>query len=579
MLSIVAACGDKDDAQLPSQRTPALGNGVEDNGNENNGNPAENSKRAQLAEQYGLPYDPAMDEWEPITFKYYHMDVHEAPAEDNPIIKIVEEITNVKIEFLTYGNDLDLIMDVLFTTRDVPDMAYFGNEAAAAVESGLFIRIDDLIEDHAPRLRAHYDPWWERMKYTDGNIYTAEIYGTPVGIQTILWTDGPAFWIQKSILDYFDRAPVDIDEYFDFIREYKEENPTIDETATIGFAVESYEEFNSGVIDPGYFLAGNANWGGAINAGGSFSDAPISPEERWTADFNLMWWRKLNEEFRLGTLPSGTFRSTHDEYLAQISSGAVLGMFDYGWVFQSAQEQLIEEDKLERTYLPLALTYPGVEANYLDLQTFTGNNGINFSGVNSDPIRAVQYLDWIVDESVQRFLYWGIEGEHYYYDENGRIARPQEQRELQEDEKWVNDNLGRILYETMPKMQGSYPSDNNPTSLDQSPEEHFASLPLYDRDLFEKLGIFSMTGFLGEPKARPVFYPFWTMHPEEDSEAQQTLQEIDDIIGGAQVLNLILSPERNFEDRLEAYLEAMTEINHKPLMDFFTAEAEKRLGE
>ena len=587
----LAACGNNgsggDDVLLPPAQTPPLRppeptpeNPDEGNTGDNGtpgGRPEGAAERQALAEQYGLPYDSGMDEWEPVTFTYFTRSAYEPPAADNPILKIVEQITNVRIDFQFIHTDLEVAAGVMAVVGDMPDMAYFGNYAAIAIDSGYLMPIDELIEQYAPGLRAHYDPWWELMRHTDGRIYTAEIYGTPVGTQTIMQDDKSAFWIQKDVLDHFGRIPADIDEYFDFIREYKELNPRIDGRTTIGFSIENNAGRNFGVVDPGYYLAGNADWGGAINTDGNLLNAAISPAERWTADFNKSWWKKLNEEFHMGTFTSRTFNLTHDDYLAQIATGAVLGMFDKGWNIHSAEQLLIEEGRYERTYLPLALTYPGVEPNYLDAIAFTGSNGINISAEISDPVRAIQYLDWIIDESVQRFLSWGIEGEHYYYDDNGRIARTQEQRELQRDKRWTYDNLGRMLLEMMPKKQGTYLTDGNPTGPDQSPEEYFAELTGYDRDLFEKLGIYTMTGFWGEPKQRPVYYPYRNMQPEEDTDAQNAARQIENVLRGRTIVNMITGREDAFETRWEAYIEAINAIDQNPIMDFFTEEAERRM--
>jgi len=528
-----------------------------------------NQQRQKTAGQYGLPYTPEMDLWEPVAFTYFILGTKEPPPPDNPILKIIEEVTNVKIDFQIYDVNSEIALGVMVETNDVPDLVYFGSNADKAITTGKFMPLDRLIESYAPRLREFYDPWWDFMKAGDGFIYTAEIYGTLTGTQTTMWDDTYAFWIQKDVLDHFGRAPVNIDEYFDFIREYKTLNPRIDRYRTIGFSVDASDYLNSGFVNAGYFMAGNANWGSAINLTGDLFGVVISPAERFADEFNRAWWQKLNEEYRQETFSRDLFSITNKNYLAQISTGAVLGIFDRGSNFQSAIDTLNEEERYERTYLPLALTFPEARPNYLDARSFTGGNGILISNRISDPERAIKFLDWIIDESVQRFLSWGIEGEHYYYDDNGRIARTQQQRELQSDEKWVSDNLGRFLLETMPKMQGSYPSDNNPTSPGESPEEHFATLTGYDRDLFEKLGIYTMTGFWGEPKQRPEFYPFNIPDPEENPEASLVIENIEKLLRGRTLRNLITAREENFESMWNEYIDLIINIDQRPLMDFY----------
>jgi len=266
---ILAACaGDGDTpAPPPPPAPPGTDGGSEGTGSD----PApSDSERAQLAAQYGLPYDASMDAWEPISFTYFNRNPNTEPAAGNLFLETVKEITNVEIVFQFLVGDLDTAFGVMMAGGDVADFAFFGGAdyTSAAIDSGHFMPIDELMEQHAPRLRAHYDPWWGLMRHVDGRIYTAEIYGTPVGAQTEQWANGTAFWLQKDIVDHFGRAPADLDEYFDFIREYKDINPTIDGVPTIGFAIESFGWQNFGVVNSGYFLAGNANWGGAVNTGG-----------------------------------------------------------------------------------------------------------------------------------------------------------------------------------------------------------------------------------------------------------------------------------------------------------------------
>ncbi|MCL2820891.1 MAG: hypothetical protein FWD38_08725 [Oscillospiraceae bacterium] len=587
ILSLSAAC--KNDSTPPIENNPANtadGSGAGNTGDSENstngieGIPQEEAdtpaERRAIAEQFGLPYDSQMDQWEPVTFTYFCIGTKKPPPENNTIINIIERITNVKIDFQFYNINYDIALGVMITADDMPDMAYFGNGAYAAIDSGRFLPVDALIEQYAPNLRTFYDPWWDFMKYNDGRVYSIEIDGTLTGTQTVLWDDGSAFWIQKDVLDHFGRAPGNIDEYFDFIREYKELFPIIDELPTIGFSLGSYSFLDSGITGPGYFLAGNADWGGAVNSDGNYHDAVISPAERWTADFNKMWWEKLNSEYRLGSFQRNFLTLSQSNYLSQISEGVVLGMFDQGYRFKSAEDKLIEEGRFERTYLPLALTFPGVSPNYLDAEEFKGNSGIVLCSSISDPVRAIEYLNWIIHEDVQRFLSWGIEGEHYSYNSDGRIERSAVQRELQSDENWVNSNLGRVLLEMMPKMQGSYPSDGNPTCPATSPEEHLATLPEYDRNLFTKLGIYTMAGFWGQPAQRPAFYPYRTMQPEDGSDAQKAENSILNVINGRTVRNLLTAREYEFERRWTDYTDAINRIDQQPLLDFYTEEALKR---
>jgi putative aldouronate transport system substrate-binding protein len=216
----------------------------------------------------------------------------------------------------------------------------------------------------------------------------------------------------------------------------------------------------------------------------------------------------------------------------------------------------------------------------MDSREFTGSNGINIAHSVSDPVRAIQYLDWLIDEDVQRFLEWGIEGEHYFYNAEGRIERPQEQRDLQAEQRWGYDNLGRMLRDLMPKMQGSF-SDGNPTDPGESPEEYFAGLNDYDRALFDKLGIKTQTGLMtlagDEPVGRPLHYPYWSMSMDDGSPESLANQRLEDIRVNY-LARLVIAPEGRFDDLWDEYVAAVEAVDQQPIFDFFTAEGNRRVA-
>ncbi|MCL2079336.1 MAG: extracellular solute-binding protein [Oscillospiraceae bacterium] len=540
------------------------------------------SERQLLAEQYGLPWTDEMESWQPISFTYFSRNPGQVPAADNPIIEIVSKITNVTIEFEMLVGDLGTKLGTMLTGGDVPDMIFVGGDAGIAIDSGKFMPIDDLIEEYAPRLRAHYDPWWDLMRYTDGRIYTAEIWSTPVGERYTFWDNATAFWIQKDVLDHFGYAPRTLDEYFDFLREYKELYPTIDGMPTVAFSI--LHDINGkrySIDNGGFFLAGHANWGGAVNTDGSGPDAAISPDvhARWTSDFQYKWWKKLNEEFHKGTFSQETFTLSESDYVAQIANGVVLGVCDQQWVFEEGENTLIGDQRYNRTYLPVGIVYDdSITPAYLDdkSESFTGSNGINISNTISDPVRAIKYLDWIISEEVQKFLYWGIEGEHYFYNDEGRIERPPEQRELQLATRWTTDNLGRFLFNAMPKMQGTYPSDGNPTDTSQSYVEWYASLTSYDKEIYEKLGIETQIGLWGPIGQRPAFYPYWSITPPRNSDEEFVNNRIGDITK-AQIALMIVADEDKFDDLWESFVADIHAVDVSGLEAYFASIAQTRI--
>ncbi|MDR0324463.1 MAG: extracellular solute-binding protein [Oscillospiraceae bacterium] len=567
LAGLLAACA----SDSPTAGSPSAGGQVPASAQP----PTENKSEGHLlAEQYGLPYTP-LSEADPITYTYFIRDPGSPPASSNPIIQAIEKITNTKIEFEYLVGDLETKISIMLASGDWNDMAYFGGESRPFMDSGLTLPLQDLITQNAPNLRAHFDPWWELMKHNDGNIYVAEIYGTPTNREYINEHWGTAFWLQKDVLDHFGRAPKDLDEYFDFIREYMALYPTIDGVPTIGFEIltEGWRRFC--IDNPPMFMAGYGNWGPAAPDNQLSFNSVTSVGNRWTNDWNKPYYKKLNEEYHLGTISAETLVRSFDDYLATLASGAVLGLSDQLWNFNNGLDPLRAESRFERTYLPLDFTYAGVEPKYLDQRAFTGSNGIIVNKNIKQPERLMQYMDWLIQEDVQKFIRWGIESEHWFYNSEGRMERPQEQRDFQQETKWMDDNIGLVIYNQFPKMQGSY-SDGNATDPTMQPEEYYAGLADYDRTLFDKLGIKNQTGLMRSVAAEwPVYYPYWSMAFEEQSPAGLADTRLTDV-NQRYLANLVICAANEFDALWDEYVAAMNAVDAQPLYDAIMEQSQTR---
>ena len=62
------------------------------------------------------------------------------------------------------------------------------------------------------------------------------------------------------------------------------------------------------------------------------------------------YYKKLNEEYHKGLISKDTFVMSYDQYIAQLSSGTVLGMFDQTWDFGDATRALLDASMYKNTY-------------------------------------------------------------------------------------------------------------------------------------------------------------------------------------------------------------------------------------
>ncbi|MEK4462609.1 sugar ABC transporter substrate-binding protein [Paenibacillus sp. FSL H8-0315] len=448
---------------------------------------------------------------EPFEISIFLGEAGQQPTPDNKIYKMIKEKTGASFNFEFLAGDLNQKLGVMIAGQDYPDLMTANTKLTGAEA---FIPLEDLIEQYAPNLKAHYADYWNMMKDpNDGHIYTLPNYGAYNGKVNTTYYAGPAFWIQKDILKDAGYPQVKtLDEYFDLIVKYKEKNLTIDGTPTIGFEILNNDWRNWGLFNAPQHLIGHPNDGGVVvndNVAEIFADK----------DYAKQYYQKLNEMNQLGVIDQETFVQNYDQYLAKLSSGAVLGMFDQHWNFGSAEDSLRTQGKDERTYVGLPLVFDtSTKDYYLDRPALNLNNGFGISINAKNPERIIKLMDTLIQEDWQKIFTWGIEGEDYQV-ENGRFIRNEEQRKNAVDATWKLSNKADAWYATAPKLQGFF-EDGNSTDAAAQPEEYRAALKPYDKEILDAYGYNSYVDFFSEPEPNPVAYPAWSIDLVEGSDAK-----------------------------------------------------------
>jgi len=130
---------------------------------------------------------------------------------------------------------------------------------------------------------------------------------------------------------------------------------------TLPFEILSYDWRAFGLLNPPPQLIGAGNDG----------DLYVNQETYMAELYQNQWYakqyfKKLNEVFKEGLISPDTFTQTYDQFQTRVATGRVLAMFDQQWNFENGENSLIAEDRWERTYVPLGLTYEGYEQGYLN---------------------------------------------------------------------------------------------------------------------------------------------------------------------------------------------------------------------
>ncbi len=470
---------------------------------------------------------------DPITFTMFVAGPGEAPPKTNKVIKKVQEITGVTIDFEFLVGDMEQKVGIMIASGDYPDLIGAGQARGRFLNAGSFLAVDDLLPNY-PNLWKHYEPYLDTLRSVaeDNKIYILDIwsreYWLKDGQDDFYQGDynGPAFWIQKDVLAWDNYSqPKTLDQFFDLLERYAKAHPTIDGQPVLPFEVHSQDWRSFCLKNAPQHLIGGRNEGDVV-----VNPKTFEVEIYQNKDYARDYYKKLNEVYKKGLINPETFTRNYDNYLSVISTGRVLAMFDQQWNFQDGESVLIGEGKINRTYVPLGLSYDGSVYAYNRVRNegIIGGNGMGISVKCKAPKRAMQFMDQLLAEEVQTLLYWGIEGEDYYVD-NGRYRRTAAQKANFDNADWRLANAGQVLGDQFPKIQGRY-SNGNSASPGTQPEERLENQFDYDKEFYQKYGFYTKSDFLplvGHPGYPEVWSIFSTM--SEDNIAKPIFDQITDL--------------------------------------------------
>ncbi|GHV09006.1 hypothetical protein FACS1894217_12410 [Clostridia bacterium] len=478
---------------------------------------------------------PVLSPDNPHTLTVWLTTNNQQPNKDNVLDKLLKEELGITLEYsIVTPDNATQIVGTMLAGGKFPDLIGTTDQNARFITGGALIPLDKYLKPEvAPLLAEHVKPYWNNLAYDagavgDGNkhIYILPNYNRYYGEITGGRSYGaPSFMIQKAVLEDAGYPSLDnmtIEKFFELIENYKNKYPQIGGKDTIGFEILAVTGREWGMTNVPMHLMGWPNNG----------DVTVDENNKAslfaTTDYSKRWFSFLNEQYNKGLVDAESFTQTLDGYLAKLGQGNVLGFFDQFWSSQSAYDALVASGDYDRTWVPVMPTFDGIEPWYLDREVMNINQGFGVSVSSTQPEVAVAFLNEMLTEKWQKRLAWGIEGQDYEVNEEGRFYRTADQRKQGEDLVYKADHQLAALNDLLPKHQGTY-SDGNAYGPGDQPEEFFVSLSEYDQNFLAKYNKKTWRDFLNQPKDNPVWYPCWNITKEDGSEAQQVSQQMVDM--------------------------------------------------
>ncbi|MCL2137958.1 MAG: extracellular solute-binding protein [Treponema sp.] len=497
----------------------------------------------------------------PVNISIFHeTGGHPQPGAGNPIYRYLEDKLNVSFSWDILVGDAKQKQGVMIASGDYPDILEL--RGTEWIDAGALIPLEDLIEQYGPRILAHYHNVWESMRSADGHIYYLINFGVFHGIDHEPDFNQNAFWIQKAVLKEAGYPEtVTMDQFFDLISDYYRKNPTINGRPTIPFTILTHDWRIFELWNPPNFLAGYPNDGGIVDP------STYTFSTFFTKDISKRWFKRLNQLNADGLLDRTSFTDNYDQYLAKIAAGRVLGQFVQGWQFMYSAD-LANRDRGEniRTMAPLPIVFDeGIQPWYRNVTIPNLYRGMGISVSAKDPVRIIRFINDLLDEEVQRTLYWGIENEHWQWNSEGVPYRSEEQRANWQNDNWQEQNRARLMDDIFPKIQGSF-SDGYPHDLTQFFPEREATLSPEDIELFEAYGVTSTNELMDKnPRPNPPWFPVWTLPGPPDGSAAQIAQARFEQTMRQRLPQIILASPSDFDRLWDAYA---AEMDSNGIADF-----------
>jgi putative aldouronate transport system substrate-binding protein len=538
--------------------------GKKDSGNSNTGS-SNQGTTSTTNTNTSSDSGPAQDKAEFTMFVAVEGD-KDVSMNETTIGKILEEQTGVnwKIEYLV--GDMQTKIGTMIISGDYPDVLVPDDAIEQVVEAGGFIDLTKYIEsDEYPNVKKVFEPYKEKMKWADGKIYIL-----PFNVVVNEFMPDPnigqgAFWMQRRVLEWAGFPKIKtVDQYFQVIEDFIKAHPDEDLTGFLSLT-DGWQFFTTTNV-PNH-LAGYPN-DGEVMVDMNTHEAKIYAG----SEYEYRWFKKLNEINAKGMFDKASFTDNYDQFLSKVTSHKVLGFFAYGWQFMDAELVMIDAARVDPSqdqyrYFPLPVVFDeNIKDQYLDPPGFVQNRGWGITSKAKDPDRIMKFIDHLLKEESQKLVKWGIEGETYLVDENGRMYRTQEMIDMLTQQ--FRQEYGFNIFDwDWPHMGNeSTFSDGNAVQPDRQPEVAAMALSEQDKKFLNAYGVKSYSEMFSKPDERP-WYPAWGIPKEEHISLFETQK------GEKQrewLPKLVFAKPEEYDKVWEQYLAELNKLDIKGYEQWFT---------
>lgn len=541
-------------------------------GSSNNGGNTSPGNSSTNTEQ-GTGGDGAL---EPITFSWFSAD----PVSNwnNMQDKVGQEITRrtgvtLQAQFAMDQNAIPLMI----ASGDYPDLISPKGDAAKLVDAGALLDLRPLLEEHGQNILKVYGEYIDRLRWSkdDDAIY---ILPSLNAVDHQYMDIAGAFHIQHEALKATGYPELKtVKDYEETIKKFLEENPTTEDGQKrigITFLADGWRIL-IGVTNPAFLTTGAPDDG----------EVYIDPETyevtyHYRRPVEKEYFRWLNHINSIGLLDPEAFTQKEDQYKAKIATGRVVGVIDQDWGFQDAVNSLKAEGKFEQTYahFPITLTEE-YKDHQLQSSGFMGGWGTGISVNCKDPVRAIKFLDFLASEEGQILINWGIEDEHYYYDEEGvRRIFPEVQERKNNDANAFAKETGIGFYHISARYGDGVKDSTGNYYTTTWPEQVIENYHEVEKETLAQYGVDRWIELWPQPEEFPVkaWGAAWDIPVPSDSEYAILAKRMEEITW-QRIPQIILADPSEFDALWDAYMQELIDNGVEKMEDEFEQYVKERV--
>ncbi len=476
-----------------------------------------------------------------LELEFFNKDGEE-DAWDNPVAQALTEATGVRLKVDYPVASQDMKVALMIAEQNFPDLIYAKGDVASLIDAGALIDMTDLIEEYGPNIKKMYGDEFDKLRYSeeDPSIYQLSSYA--MGGE--LYKSAGTAQMQWAVLKENNyEIPRTLDDLERMLKDYLAAHPTTEDGLhTIGITLSA------------------SDWHWMITLGNpATSIADGAPDNgQWLIDenYNAMYkFRWLNRMYHEGILDPEFATQTHEDYIAKLSSGRVLALFDTDWDYMDAERVLKADGKLDKTYAPLPITISDeVKCPTLMSQGLVTGQGVGITTACKYPVEAIKFLDYICSDEGQVLVNWGVEGINYFVDESGKRYRTQEEIDKSNSDKDYAKNTGVGFYAypfptygtgVLDATGNAYTTASREAVIDEYDEEQRAACRAWGVELL--LDIFPRPEEFEIPKYPPV----WAyIKPAKLDDIGNKLDEV----AWSSLISCVIGNEQDFDKNYDAMI-------------------------